>query len=519
MKQFSFSTLFLLISIGLYAEIISEEKTYVIEINSITLNSISMSWYRTDGSSDKDNDQPYTSYYLEYGIKGFERGKGIYLSSSGASFVSYYDLIPDTEYSIYIRKESVSEDSPVWFEEYNFKTLACKTEILNTKEEMVYVNGQFIKDLIDVHITFDDVAESYELEYGVKGFEKGSGTTIESILDRDGKSIEANSVNRFSVGNENLQSNTEYDYYIRAKCDDVYGEWSDKKSFTTTDVFHYSGSEAFEVYFENITNKSAIVEWTKLIGGTTYFYLIEYGHKGFERGKGKIQRTMGNFAELSGLEPDTEYSFFIRSDGVSTTDPVWAVEHTFKTFPCNTEISGIENNEMRTTCECHNGAIGMQITWDDIADSYELEYGLKDFQEGMGEIIEIEGGNFVFISYEDLISFTDYDFYIRAKCNGEFGAWTNVNSFTTSKLHVGIDNVQNSIFKIFPNPVEDVLYIDFNSAFDLNNIVVYIFDLTGSVRYKSGYRENYNVSSLPAGTYIVSIRDKKLSKTVRIQKK
>ena len=517
MKTFLLSTLFVVFSMGLFAEIISEEKTYIIEINSITLNSISMSWYRADGLSDKDNNQPYTSYYGEYGIKGFERGKGISFLSSGASFVSYYGLTPDTEYSIFIRKASVSADSPVWFEEHNFKTLACNTEISNIKAEMEYINGILIKDLISVHITFDDVAESYELEYGVKGFEKGSGTTIVSILDRDSKTILANSVNRFSIGSNNLQSNTEYDYYIRAKCDDEYGEWSEKKSFVTTDVFHFLGSEAFEVYFKDITNKSATVEWTKLIGGTSKSYYIEYGHKGFERGKGQTQNTMWNFAELSGLDPDTEYSFFIRSNGTSSTDPVWSVEHVFKTSPCNTEISGIKSMEMWTTCLCHNGSVGMEIMWDDMADSYELEYGLKGFQKGTGEIIK--EGNSVFISYDNLNSFTDYDFYIRAECNGEFGEWTSVNSFSTTQLHTDIKNVQTSNFEIFPNPIEDILYINFNSAFDLNNIVVYIFDLTGSIRYKSEYKENYNVSSLPAGTYIVSIRDKKLSETVIIQKK
>ena len=312
----------------------------------------------------------------------------------------------------------------------------------------------------------------------------------------------------------------EYDYYIRAKCDDGYGEWSEKNSFVTTDVFHYLGSEAFEVSFENITNKSAIVEWRKIVGGAySKSYFIEYGTKGFERGKGLTRSSILNIFYLSELDPDTEYSLFIRSNDKSITEPVWFVEHTFKTYPCNTEISGIESMEMWTTCICHNGSVGVEIIWDDMADSYELEYGLKGFQKGMGELIEANMGNSVFISYENLNSNTDYDFYIRAKCNGEFGEWTSVNSFSTTNLHTGIKNVQSANFELFPNPVEDILYIKFNSAFDLDNVVVNIFDLTGSIRYKSAHRDNYNLSSLPAGTYIVSVRDKKLSETMLIQKK
>jgi len=186
-------------------------------------------------------------------------------------------------------------------------------------------------------------------------------------------------------------------------------------------------------------------------------------------------------------------------------------------LPCNTEILGIKSEEMWTTCECNNGAVAVEITWDDTADSYEVEYGLKGFQKGTGEIMEANIGNGVYIPYENLNSFTDYDFYVRAECNGEFGEWTSVNSFSTTRLN-GIKSVQNSNFKVFPNPVEDVLNINFDSAFDLNHVVIYIFDLTGSVRYKSGYKENYNISSLPAGTYIVSVRDKQSSETMIIQK-
>jgi hypothetical protein len=487
--------------LSFHATIKSEEKTYIIEIEKLALNSISISWHRTDGSSDNDN----IWYYIEYGIKGFERGEGITYISSAASFTVYYNLVPDTEYSIYIRKETDSEDSPIWFEEHNFKTPDCNTEISNTKEEMEYANGQFIKDLIDVHIICDEVADFYELEYGIKGFEKGKGTII------------ASSVNRFSIGNENLQPNMEYDYYVRAKCNDIFGEWSEKKKFATTDVFHYFGDEAFDVYFENITNKSAIVEWRKIIGGTySKSYLVEYGQKGFERGKGQTQSSIMNYIELSGLEPDTEYSFFIRNYGKSLNEPVWLVEHTFKTHPCNTEVSEIKSTEIWSTCYCSTGAV--EIEWDAIADSYEFEYGLKGFQKGTGEIIEIKEGNSVLFHYEELNPNTEYDFYIRAKCRDEFGEWTSVNSFSTPE-YVSIKNVQNLNFKVFPNPVEDVLNINFNLVFDPENIVVYIFDLTGSIRYKYKYKEKYNVSSLPAGTYIVNIRDEKLSKTMIIQKK
>jgi hypothetical protein len=278
-------------------------------------------------------------------------------------------------------------------------------------------------------------------------------------------------------------------------------------------------TEVFCVSFENITHKSATAIWTSNLGvAPTSRYFIEYGTKGFERGQGKNQMVRWKTYDLLELEPDTEYSLFIRGYNTSSTDPVWFVEHTFTTLPCNTEISGIESEEIWTTCCGSNGAVGVFIKWDDTADSYELEYGLKGFQQGAGVMIDVNSESGVMIPSENLTSFTDYDFYIRAKCDDTFGEWT-AGSFSTTQLTTGIENIKNANFEIFPNPVEDILHIKFNSTFDLGSVVVNIFDLTGSIRYKSGYKENYNVSLLPTGMYILHIRDEKLFETMIIQKR
>jgi len=501
MKKFLISFLFLILCTVIYAQ----NKTYIIKIESLSLNSVVLSWQRADGTSEKDTTHDYTLYYCEYGPKGFERGKGVIgLTAWAGNIIN--NLIPGTEYSFFIRKETVPADSSVWFEEYNFKTLSCNTSISNIKTEMQYANGINIKDLLKVHISFDALANSFELEYGMKGFEKGSGRVLVS------------NQNGFSIGNTDLKSNTEYDYYIRGKCGGEFGDWSDKSSFSTNNVYHFAGSEAFDVGFERINNKSARVNWSRIVPGyASRSYKIEYGPKGFERGKGQTQNPILNFANLDSLEEDTEYSLFIRSYDTATTDSVWFTEHTFKTLPCNTEISGVKSSEVWTTCYCGDGAI--VIEWNDLADSYELEYGLKDFQQGTGNLITITEGSYVTIP-STLEPHSDYDYYIRAKCDGVFGEWSAKNTFTTSdQSYQDIKKVQASNFEIFPNPVGDILHIKLDQVFDISSVTVYVFDLIGSVRYKSEYKDNYNLSSLPAGTYIVRVKDKQLSESMIIQKK
>lgn len=369
---------------------------------------------------------------------------------------------------------------------------------------MQYADGINIKDLLKVHISFNALANSFELEYGMKGVEKGSGRVLVS------------NQNGFSFGNTDLKSTTEYDYYIRGKCGGEFGDWSEKRSFSTTNVYHFAGSEAFDVGFELINNKSARVNWSRIVPGyASRSYKIEYGPKGFERGKGKTQNPILNFADLDSLEEDTEYSLFIRSYETATTDSVWLTEHTFKTLPCNTEISGVKSTEVWTTCYCGDGAI--VIEWNDLADSYELEYGLKDFQKGSGILIQTGTSH---INIYPNLGGNDYDFYIRAKCNGVFGNWYAKNSFTTTnQTYQDIKNIKSSNFDIFPNPVGNILNIKLSSTIDINSAKIYVIDLMGSVRYKSEYKNNYNLSSLPAGTYIVRVSDKQSSEAKIIQKK
>lgn len=64
-----------------------------------------------------------------------------------------------------------------------------------------------------------DVSSSFQIEYGHGGFMQGYGitqSTIETYLDI------------------NLESSTEYDFYVRSKCvGNNYSEWSGPFSFVT----------------------------------------------------------------------------------------------------------------------------------------------------------------------------------------------------------------------------------------------------------------------------------------------
>ncbi len=98
MKKALLLSLFSIFSVIIYAQ----EKTYVIEIDSLALNYAHLTWHRSDGKTELDSTQSYTPYYVEYGVKGFERGKGGTSSPSG-SWCSFDNLTPDTEYAFFVR--------------------------------------------------------------------------------------------------------------------------------------------------------------------------------------------------------------------------------------------------------------------------------------------------------------------------------------------------------------------------------------------------------------------------------
>ncbi|MGJ8683928.1 MAG: choice-of-anchor J domain-containing protein [Nonlabens sp.] len=99
---------------------------------------------------------------------------------------------------------------------------------------------------------------SWEVEYGAVGFTQGAGTTV------------APATNPVSISS--LNSNTNYDFYVRASCGGAgFSEWSGPLSFMTLPGAHtYPLSEDFESgfdLFENATGNS-----TDFAVSTAYFH-------------------------------------------------------------------------------------------------------------------------------------------------------------------------------------------------------------------------------------------------------
>jgi len=248
-------------------------------------------------------------------------------------------------------------------------------------------------------ITFetDSTAVSVELEYGVSGFNPGTGTTM------------TEGANGFQFIVEGLEPETTYDYYIKANCSGgSFSQSVGPRSFTTLVCTPPSN---LEVDPFNISNNSAFVSWSS--GNGTSFQL-EYGESGFALGSGTIQNEdETNTAQLTGLASSTEYDLYIRtvcgSTLSGTTGPV--------TFTTDSDCPKPQFFQVFDI-----GPDFVFIDWSSSQSAFEVEYGITGFTPGSGTVIATSQMSLLI---DGLQPSTTYDFYVRANCGGSLGISDN----------------------------------------------------------------------------------------------
>ncbi len=92
--------------------------------------------------------------------------------------------------------------------------------------------------------------------------------------------------------------------------------------------------------------------------------------------------------------------------------------------------------------------------------------------------------------------------------NQNFSIW----SYVTVENPVGIDNpLSNLKFDLYPNPANDILYLDFNAA-QINDYSISISNLQGQIIYQASFgktisKNQIDVSGFANGIYLININD------------
>lgn len=154
------------------------------------------------------------SFEIEYGPAGFTLGDGTTAITTGTS-LTVSGLAASTAYDAYVRSLCSDTVYGEW-SATQFTTLddTCATVLLLALESSASDAS------METVLTWrgSSQPDHWEVEYGFRGFEHGTGTVVETTdLGFEIYPLEQSQI---------LSPNSWYDFYVRSVCsDDIYGEW------------------------------------------------------------------------------------------------------------------------------------------------------------------------------------------------------------------------------------------------------------------------------------------------------
>lgn len=150
-----------------------------------------------------------------------------------------------------------------------------------------------------VYISWDQpyMNTYYQIEYGSRGFQHGSGVFIDSVTTTN-----------YTL--QNLAAGTEYIAYVRSYCSmaDTVSSWKSVQFKTL-----YTECPAVEDLAVYEGAKIASIKW-KITDSEIAFCQIEWGEAGFEHGSGTVVNNIHDTTYmLRNLTPNTVYDVYIRT--------------------------------------------------------------------------------------------------------------------------------------------------------------------------------------------------------------
>lgn len=242
------------------------------------------------------------------------------------------------------------------------------------------------------------------------------------------------------------------------------------------------------------------VSWTTLSGTSN----IEYGLSGFALGNGTLLENVEGNVLVEGLEAATSVDFYLQDVCENGDLSTWVGPFTFSTESCRPPMDiNVEDITVN----------GVTFVWSssDNATAYNIEWGFPEFELGLGvSINDIEESSY---RLEGLPSGTDLEFYVQSVC-GDAGESEWVGPFTFSTLPVNVKEIEKGFTQMVlsPNPTEGLVYIQLVSGADINDAELLVRNLLGQILYQENISVNrtlyhtLNLSEVPSGTYLVSIR-------------
>ena len=282
---------------------------------------------------------------------------------------------------------------------------------------------------VDLNWTSNGNETNWEIEYGTVGFTNGNGTTVNATT------------NPFILSNLNSQTN--YDIYLRANCGTTPGTddslWVGPISAQTLGNYcngdHFYDSGGANGNYQNNENKTTVI--APLFGDYVTVNFLEFNLEGccdrltIYDGPDVTAPSLGYFSgsNLPGTFTSTHttgaLTFHFSSDG-SITRSGWNAEVTCVSISCPPPTNAIVSNITATQVTIDWLIGGTENSW-------EIEYGYGNFNQGNGTTIQTSNNSQILTN---LAAGTGYSYYLRANCGTSPGdndsQWIGPFNFTTS---------------------------------------------------------------------------------------
>lgn len=144
---------------------------------------------------------------------------------------------------------------------------------------------------------------------------------------------------------------------------------------------------------------------------------------------------------------------------------------------------------------------------------------LSSFKEISREILDSKNQ---FIEYKyDLSAYNGQEIFIAIQSLSNYQFGFIVDDFRIDGNTTDIDSNDNikTITTIHQNNTENKLKINFSSEADLDNLKIDLYNMNGFKMYSFKKSDYYDISSLPAETYVIEINDGKTRTMKKITKK
>jgi surface protein len=257
------------------------------------------------------------------------------------------------------------------------------------------------------------------------------------------------------------------------------------------------------------TSTTATVTWDAVVGATNY--QVKYRIKGTSNwtttSSSSLQRNLTNLTKTK------YYQYKVRTNCDGEWSDFSAIE-IFYTSICDIIPTGIASIYLDNT--------RMRIRWDNI-DEVKAKVRYREVGTSMWYTQNsADGNNYVYIN--DLTPNATYQYRVRSNCEANDWSAYSGSYFHNLSIPRLAANESSTQIRVYPNPVNDILNVEFEIGAD-KDINIMVFDQLGKVVHtmngsylKGSQKESIDMSSFANGYYFIRLQGDDLMQTFKFVK-